>query len=180
MKKLFLSAVFGLASFACANASILGDTFQIEWWYSSANQVYSSSTAMVPGSWNPGSGVSDVTIGDGFITITNDTYGWSSASFNGFVFTDLSQDPGFTSLSLVSVTGNIPPYSPGLSYSSNSLEINFTPNGGENTGNGAGQVYTFAFTYGNRTSVPDSSASLGLLATGLLFLVTARRAMVRR
>ena len=180
MKKLLLSAVFGLASFVCANATILGDTFQIEWWYPSDNSVLTSSTVMVPGSWNPGYGVSDVTIGDGFITITNDTAGWSGATFNGFVFTDLSQDPGFTSLSLVSVVGDVIPYAPGLNYSSNSLEINFTPNGNSNIGNGAGQVYTFAFTYGNQTSVPDSSASLGLLAAGMMFLITARRSMVRR
>lgn len=180
MKKLLIAALLSLTSFCSVSASVIGDEFLIEWWYGSPGDAFESQNVVVPGSWNPGYGVSDVTIGDGFITITNDATGWAGADFNGFYFTNLSQDPGFTSFSLTNVSPNAPLFAPVLSYTSNSLEVNFTPTGDGADATGPGPIhYTFAFTYGSNAAVPDGAATVGLLALAMGLMVTLRRTLVR-
>lgn len=185
MKKLLLVALFGVASLSSARANIIGDEFLVEFWLGSPGDAFASQNLTVPGSWNPnndvpGSGVSDVTIGDGYISIVNDLGGWFGADFNGFYFTNLSQDPGFTSLTLASVSGNAPLLTPSLSFTGNSLLINFTPGGDEALATGSGLLeYTFAFTYGSNAAVPDTSATLGLLALGTGLMVMLRRIGLR-
>ncbi len=185
MKKLLLASLLGVASFSSAFASIIGDEFLVEFWLGSPGDAFASQNLTVPGSWNPnndvpGSGVSDVTLGDGYISIVNDLGGWFGADFNGFYFTDLSQDPGFTSFTLANVSGNAPLLTPSLSFTSNSLLINFTPGGDEALATGSGLLeYTFAFTYGSNASVPDSSVTFGLLALAMGFMVMVRRICLR-
>lgn len=185
MKKLLLAALLGVASFSSTWANIIGDEFLVEFWLGSPGDAFASQNLTVPGSWNPnddvpGSGVSDVTIGDGYISIVNDLGGWFGADFNGFYFTDLSQDPGFTSFTLANVSGNAPLLTPSLSFTGNSLLINFTPGGDEAPATGAGLLeYTFAFTYGSNAAVPDSSATFGLLALAVGFMALVRRICLR-
>ena len=88
-----------------------------------------------------------VSISAGQIVFTDYAYGYAAGAFNGYVLTDLSEVPDFTSLTLVSVTGNALPITPGLSYTADSLAINFTPTGAANIPTESGTaVYTFDFT----------------------------------
>jgi hypothetical protein len=154
-----------------AFGSIIGDTIQVEWNYPIlANIIFTGSTT-VPGSVFPGSGVSEINIADGTIIVTNTTDGWQGALFNGFIFTDLSTVPNFTSLQLVSVTGFPPPIDPILSFDADHLSINFDATGSDNIGSGLGQVYTFSYTYGAAAPLPGS---LILLLSGLAALTGLR------
>lgn len=164
-----------------AQASIIGQTVRIDWLYPDSSTVFDTSGNVVvadPGvEWFAGSGVGNIDVSDGTITIENQTQGWSVASFNGFRFTDVLGAIGdFTSFSLVSITGFAPPIAPALSFTADELLVNFTPTGDENVADGVGQVYTFAFTIG---AVPVvEPASLALLGFGLVGVAAARRRKV--
>ena len=175
MKKL-LATLFCLISFAVSRADITGDTFQIQWLYSSSSSVYATYSAIAPGSVFLGSGAGNLTIADGVVTIENLSSGWSGGSFNGFVITDLSQDPGFTSFDLVSQSTALA-YLPTTSFTSNSLSVNFMGSSGGATNlyvQGAqGSVATFSFGQGR--GVPDSGATVALLGLSLLGVAGLRR-----
>jgi hypothetical protein len=100
-----------LSACICANAiSIIGDQFQINYLYPDSSTVIGTFTGTVTASgltWNVNVGLS-VTLTDGKFVVDNSTHGWAGAAFNGISLTDLTQSPGFTSFSLVSVTGNPP------------------------------------------------------------------------
>jgi hypothetical protein len=167
-----------LMVFVCLSSpafgSIVGDTITVEWKYPNISSTYMTNNVVVPGSWVPGSGVGEINIQDGIITIRNDTYGWSGSSgFNGFIFTDISQVPNFTSFTLVSITGFAPPVAPILSFDADQLFVNFNANAAANIGSGIGQLYTFSFT-DQATAVPLPGAAW-LLGSGLLGLASWRR-----
>jgi len=107
-------------------------------------------------------------LSDGTIVVDNATLGWSAASFNGFKLTDLSQSPGFSSLNLVSITGNVTPIAPATSFNADQLSVNFTPTGVANIASGSGQEYTFSFTTAMGENVPDVGSTILLLGCGLL------------
>lgn len=174
-RKLAIGAL-ALSAGICAHAtSIIGDTFQITWQYPNSGTTFESFSGTLTASgltWSPGAatGLNFVMLTDGTVVINNATAGWSAASFNGFLITDLTQSANFTSLALQSVTGAIPPIAPATSFSANQLSINFTPTGVQNTASsGTGQVYTFSFTTG-ASGVPDTGSTVLMLGCGLVGL----------
>ncbi|OPY15828.1 MAG: hypothetical protein A4E70_01634 [Syntrophus sp. PtaU1.Bin005] len=175
MKRFGLVLVLFAFFVAPAYGSVVGETLQIEWWYPSAGSVYSSWTGTVvdPGSeWYAGSGVGSIDVKAGEITIENVTMGWSGGSgWNGFVFKNLTGATLFTSLNLVSIGGYPPPVDPILSFTADTLYINFNASGVDNVGSGTGQLYTFAYT---SSAVPLPPAVL-LFAPGLVALGAMRK-----
>lgn len=154
-----------------AFGNIVGDTMLVEWKFPDIGTAYFSDNVVVPGSTYAGSGAGTITILDGTITIENTTRGWTGSSgFNGFIFTDLSQVPNFTSFNLVSITGSVPPVDPISSFNADQLLVNFNADSTGNLASDLGQFYTFSFTY-NLVPLPGS---LVLLLTGLAALPVMR------
>lgn len=181
IKKILRNALIAAAAAAplSASATIIGETIVIDWYFPNDTSVFASSGNVVvsdPGvEWAPGSGLGDIDVGDGIITVENLTSGWSGATFNGFTFTDaLGTIADFTSLSLVSIGGFPPPVDPVLSFTADVLSINFNPTGSSNVGDGTGQFYTFAFSTAADVDVP-APATLPLIGLGLLALGLVRR-----
>jgi hypothetical protein len=172
-----LSVMLSVTSYA----SIIGSDVQITWWYPMEEVEFMSTVATVvdPGvEWNPGAGLGGVDISDGLIVIDNDTSGWARGQspnpFNGFVISDVNSTiDAFTSLSLISVTGNRPPIDPVLSYSDDEFRINFNPTTEDNAANDNGAIYTFSFT--TAANVPDGGVTLALLGSVVVALAGLRR-----
>jgi len=180
MKYLGLVAIVLVMLISPVYASIIGDTVHIEWvLIPDFGNVLPSTNAVVvdPGvEWilPPGIGVDSIDIGNGFITLQAGNSGWWSTTFNGFTFTDLTKDANFTSFSLFSATGELPPNMPVLSFSSNMLSVNFGASGSPPTpGEGEGQLYTFAYTTG-AAAVPEP-ATLLLVGAGLAGIGIVRK-----
>jgi hypothetical protein len=180
MKRLGILVVFLVCLNAHAYGSIIGDTVRIDWFWPQFGAIQNSITTTVvdPGiEWSAGSFLY-IDIKDGFITIENrgapwaTTSGWGGSNgFNGFVFEDYTQNPDFTSLSLVSIGGYPPPVDPILYFEENLLLVNFNASSEDNVGEGKGQLYTFAYT----TGVIPEPATMLLLGSGLLGLFGLRR-----
>ncbi|MGD0060050.1 MAG: hypothetical protein ABSD58_11600 [Verrucomicrobiia bacterium] len=178
MKKLFIVSVLTLACAITARASVVGDNFQVQWDFPSLGTLGTagdSGSITVPGTWTDPVYGDVVSISAGQIVFTDYAYGYAAGSFNGYVLTDLSEVPDFTSLTLVSVTGNALPITPGLSYTADSLAINLTPTGAANEPTVSGTaVYTFDFTTAG-ASVPEGSSTLMLLGMAMTGLAWLRR-----
>jgi hypothetical protein len=185
MKRALLVVGLTLAAFllvpmtSTASTIVVGQTIGVTWWYPSAGSSIFSQNVVVadPGVEIPsvGNGVGAIDIGNGFITLQNTTMGWSAATFNGFVFSDVNGTiPAFSSWTLQSIGGSVPPIAPVLSFNDNQLIVNFTPTGESNVASGTGQLYTFAFTTGE-SSVPEPGSTLLLLGLGLAGLKAYRK-----
>lgn len=163
-------------------APILGDTISVDWRFPSFGASIFTGTVTVPGSLVPGQGVGTITIGDGIITLENTTQGWTATSgFNGFIFTDVTKVPDFTSFSLVSIGGFPPATDPILSFTGNQLIVNFNASAADNLGAGSGQLYTFSFTEeADRVGVVPEPATLVLLGSPATGLALARWRRWRR
>jgi hypothetical protein len=167
---LLICLAIGIAAPAYAG-TIVGDTVNVTWYFPSASTVFEQATVAVPGTVTTfDAGLNSISIGDGVLVVNNGTAGWTQSSgFNGFAITDLTSIPNFTSLALVSLTGFAPPVGPILSFTADTLSVNFNASGTANLGSGVGQVYTFSYT------TPEPSSLILLLGTGVISLATSRR-----
>ena len=178
MKKLFILSVITLSCAISAKAipSVAGDNFEIQWLFPDTSTTYGSDTVTVSGTWSSPAGYAGVvSITDGQISIGfSSDLDWSAGSFNGFVFTDTSETPNFTSLTLASVAGTPLAITPALSYTADSLSVNFTPTGVENGNGFTPYTYTFDFTEGT-SPVPEASSTFILLGFAMTGLACLRR-----
>src|SRR5438105_4935117 len=102
MKRFIILSALTVTFTVSARATVQGDNFEIQWFFPDTGTVFTSNSSVaVPGLWDTHSQVL-INIQDGQIIITNNTLGWqASGGFNGFVFTDTSEVPNFSSFSLV-------------------------------------------------------------------------------
>jgi len=155
--------------------SIVGDTINFDYGFPTIGTSIDSLNVIVPGSVVLGSGVVTISIGDGVITVQNNSGGWAGSSgFNGFIFTDSTEVPNFTSFNLVSIGGFPPPTDPILSFNADQLIVNFNASSADNAGSGLQQLYTFSFTAGPTTVVPEPTTLL-LFGTGMTGLMASWR-----
>lgn len=160
-----------------AYAQIIGDTVNIEWDYPSLDTSIFSKNVTVkdPGVevLNVGFGAGAINIGSGVITIENLTKGWAGSSgFNGFIFTDLSTHPAFTSFNLLSIEGFAPPIDPILSFNSDQLIVNFNASSVQNVAEDFGALYSFSYT----TAIPEPETyAMLLVGLGLIGFVAYRK-----
>jgi hypothetical protein len=178
MKNIFVLLLISLVAIIAAPAygdSIVGDTIGFDWRFPTESDILWTKTFVAPKTFADPYGLISVGIGDGVITVDNSsTLGWTrSSGFNGFILTDLTKVPNFTSFDLVSITGFPPPVGPILSFNSDQLIVNFNANSTNNTGSGLGQVYTFSFTAG-ATTVPEPGILI-LLGISMGSVVGLRR-----
>ena len=150
--------------------SIVGDTVNVDWRFPTISASIFSQNVIVPGSAFNILGVTTISIGDGVITVQNNTVGWTrSSGFNGFIFTDITEVPSFTSFNLVSIGGFPPPTDPILSFNADQLIVNFNASSANNVGSGSGQLYTFSFTTVPSSVVPEPT-TLPLFGVGMMGL----------
>jgi hypothetical protein len=178
MKKVLILSVLTLTCAISARAgSVVGDNFQVEWDFPTLGTLGTagdSGSVTVPGTWTDPVYGDIIQISNGQIVFTTYAGGYAAGSFNGYVLTDSSETPDFSSFTLASVTGNSLPITPGLSYTADSLDINFTPTGVQNIPSESGSaIYTFDFTTG--ASVPDGGATLSLFGVAMAGLACLRR-----
>lgn len=89
--------------------SIIGHTVQLAWTYPDSSSVFEFfPTIVVPGTVFLGFGASDYTVTGNTITISNSTYGWTGAAFNGFVLTDFTQRDAGPSAGAPDATSTLP------------------------------------------------------------------------
>jgi hypothetical protein len=178
---LFAVLVLLLGIFVCIGSqalatSIAGDTISATWYWGAAPSV--PAAFFVPQTltgW-PGSPI-NVSVTDGQVIVEAvNAAGWVNFSppWNGPVFTDLTQTPGFTSLTLASMSVEpLETYiTPDCSWTADTLSINFNPTGSINYWSDANitEVWTFNFT----TSAVPVPASVYLLGSGLIPLAWFR------
>ncbi|MGD1017793.1 MAG: hypothetical protein ABSA12_00600 [Verrucomicrobiia bacterium] len=170
MKKLFILSVLTMCCAITVRASVEGDNFEVQYFYPDLSTVYDSATTTVPGSVVVGEGINSVAISDGQIVISVAYANFTVSSFNGIVFTDLSKTPDFASLTLASVTGDAPYTDPVLSFTADTLSMNFS--GVDN--DLSPFTLTYDFTEGG-SAVPEGSSTLMLLGMAMTGLACLRR-----
>ncbi len=159
-----LTFAFSLLLAPAVQASIIGDTIRIDWLFPDSTKVIATTGMIAPDVYSFAEGAI-VAITDGQITIENMGSGWDGALFNGFVFTNLTNDPRFTSFSIVSETHPLA-ITPLTTFGSNFLSVNFAPTGEINSATGFNSIATFAFTTDNPT-VPDHGNTALMIGLGL-------------
>lgn len=173
MKRLTLLFVLTMTCAISARGSVEGDSFQIQWLDPNVSTVFdagNSSSVTVPGTWQSTADPEiSIALTDGQIVINLGNAGFSTATFNGFVLTDLSEVPDFSSLTLASVSGGLSA-TPSLSYTTNSLYVNFSGDASEEQTTS----YTFDFTE-DGAGVPDGGSTLSLLGLAVAGLACLRR-----
>jgi alpha-tubulin suppressor-like RCC1 family protein len=145
-----------------AQASITGDTLEFD--YTVDPFYYFSSTVTVPGSPTGFDASASFSFADGQIIVVARPANWTPSTFNGFTVTDLTKTANFSSFTIGSVSGGV---IPDLSFTTNSLTVNFTPNGNSNPGIDVTYVFNFTLSNGNQppivqSEIPDQGATLGV------------------
>jgi hypothetical protein len=165
--KLFAALTLSLLAHA-SYASLLGDSVKAEYRFPSADQLYSNmgtGTVDADGVTFDGIGLFDLTVtGSKIVADYKGQSTWTSASFNGFVLTDLTKL--FPSVSLNSATNLIGFDASRFHVANNSLFVNWS-------GLSFNQNSQVVFDV-QSTGVPEP-LTLSLLAIGLLGIAATRK-----
>lgn len=158
-----------------AKAAWIGDTVGLNYYYPDSGSLYENlGTGTVPGATF--SLVNEVGVGSNTVVVNADQIvvnldpgegdSWSPGSFNGWVLTDLTSDPGITGVSIASQSNFA--LTPGdISFTSDSVTVNWA-----GLTFGPSSAVTLDVSFG--TAVPEP-ASLSLFASALIGFGALRR-----
>ncbi len=167
----FLAAVL-LSTSLAAHADLLGDTFHATYNYPSSSTVFTDlGNFSVPGGGSIFNNQVSYNITATQVVVTTIRQAnFASAAFNGFVFTDLTQNPFITGVALNTASTLTEGTA---SFTSNSLTFDFqglrvTP----------GETAIYDLTFDSPVSATPEPTSFVLLGTGLLGVAAAARRRV--